>query len=526
MHSLQKMAMPTLPTVAIRLLELYDDPDVELSQIVQLLQTDPAITAKIIKAANSSAYGIGREVSDLRQAVSLLGKSIVAPLALSFSLSDKSMQSPQTAELFRRYWLQAIVQAITAEALAKRYAKGSAGEWFVAGLLSSIGRLALINHDPELYEQVMQYAETNRVSLHEAEQHILETTTIELSVELLQEWRLPQRWIDAAACQIPLVERLEPLPEAETPHRIIILGVAVASAVGTYFCRNCQGDSLIRIVHLMEEGFGATETDVDELIETVRERLEAVSHLFQVQGPAHRSPTQLMGMAMQHLATLAVSGAMFQQKHDEPSQELARQNGNLLERIERLMQRSRLDPLTGVYNRGSFDDRLTELIRESIPEEKAIGLLFADVDHFKAVNDTHGHLAGDAVLRKVAESLKAAIRATDLLARYGGEEFVLMIVNPQPAELAPLGERLRKQIEKQVFVYEGTVIPITISVGAAIATPVSLVDSFAQRLIAAADRAMYEAKRRGRNRVVVADSEPLAVVPWARSASLESAATV
>ncbi len=506
MLSKTKMTMPTLPTVAVRLLELYDDPDVDLSDIADLLQTDPAITAKIIKAANSPAYGIGREVANLRQAISLLGKSIVAPLALSFSLSDKSMQSPAAAELFRRYWLQAIVQAITAECLAKKYAKNKVGEWFVTGLLSSIGRLALINHDPESYEKVMAHAEASRTSLHEAEEQLLETTTIDLSVEMLQEWNLPQRWIDATANQIRLIEQLEGLPEEGMPHGPLFVGVATASAVGSYFCRNCQGESLVHIVHLMEEGFGATEQDVDELIDTVRERLAAVSHLFQVKGATQGSPTRLMSIAMEHLASLAVSSAIAKRNNEPPSEELLQQNGSLMARIERLMHRSTLDALTGVHNRGYFDDRFAEQISEVIPASKSIGIVFADVDHFKTVNDTHGHLAGDEVLRKVAEVLRSVVRSSDLLARYGGEEFVIMVTDPRPDELAALGERLRKQVEEQEFTYEDTVIPITISVGAAVARPVSVVDGFAHRLISAADKAMYEAKRRGRNRVVVADS--------------------
>ncbi|MBX3440427.1 MAG: GGDEF domain-containing protein, partial [Planctomycetaceae bacterium] len=478
-------AIPTLPTVAVRLLELYDDPDVELSDVVELLRTDPAITAKIIKAANTPAYGIGREVTDLRQAVSLLGKSIVAPLALSFSLSDKSMQSPEAADLFRQYWLQAIVQAITAECLAKKYAKSSVGEWFVSGLLSSIGRLALINHDAELYKKVMSHADENRVSLHEAEAALLPTTTIEFSAQLMQKWNLPSRWIDATSYQVRLVENLESLPDSDVKHGPLIVGVATAAAVGNYFCRNFQGESLIRIVHLMEEGFGATEEDVDALIETVRERVDAVSHLFQVKSAMQGSPTQLMSIAMQHLATMALRSAMAQQRNEQPSKELLQQNGSLLERIERLMHRSTIDPLTGVYNRGYFDDRFSEQIAEMIPQSKAIAILFADVDHFKSINDTLGHLAGDAVLRKLAEALKGAIRNNDLLARYGGEEFVLMVHDPRPEELAHLGERLRKRVEQQQFSHEGTIIPVTISIGAALGRPYSVINGFGDRLIAA-----------------------------------------
>ncbi len=151
MYKALQIPLPTLPTIAIRLLELFDDPHVELPDVVELLRSDPAIAARIIKAANSSAYGVGREVIDLQQAISLLGKTVVTSLALSFSLAEKSMQQGAAARLFCSYWLQAMTQAVTTEYLAKRYAKQQADEWFMTGLLASIGRLSLINHDPDLY---------------------------------------------------------------------------------------------------------------------------------------------------------------------------------------------------------------------------------------------------------------------------------------------------------------------------------------------------------------------------------------
>ncbi len=497
--------VPTIPAVAIQLLELYDNPDVAMKEIVELLQSDPALTAKIVKAANSPAYGIGREVTDLKQAVALLGKAIVTPLVLSFSLAEKSMPSQAAADLFSRYWLQAIVQAIAAECLALRYAKPKAGEWFVAGLLSSIGRLALINHDAEKYDEVMADAEARKTNLHDAEQRLLETTTVDLSADLLREWNLPQRWVDAAANQFRVVEQLETLPSQGVPHQPLFIAVATASAVGSYFCRNCQGESLIRIVHLMEEGFGATEEDVTALLEAVRERLDAVSHLFQVQSSGLPSPMELTTLAMQHLARLAVEQAMEQQRQETPSEAVVEERQCLLKRIDRLMRRASTDSLTGAYNRGYFDDRFNEQIAAMVAASQTIGLVFLDVDHFKAVNDAHGHMAGDEVLRQVAKALQGATRSTDIVARYGGEEFVVMVTDPRPDDLAHLGERLRAHIEQMEIVYEGTAIPITISVGAAMGRPTSVVDKFGEQLIATADKAMYEAKRGGRNRVVVAE---------------------
>ncbi len=505
MQASSTTSVPTIPSVAIQLLELYDNPDVAMREIVELLQSDPALTAKIVKAANSPAYGIGREVADLKQAVSLLGKAIVTPLVLSFSLAEKSMPSQGTADLFSRYWLQAIVQAIAAECIALKYAKPKAGEWFVAGLLSSIGRLALINQDAEKYDEVMAHAEAQKTNLHEAEERLLETTTVDLSADLLREWNLPQRWVDAAANQFRMVEQLEALPDQGVPHQQLFVAIATASAVGSYFCRNCQGESLIRIVHVMEEGFGATEEDVTALLEAVRERLDAVSHLFQVQCSSLASPMELTTLAMQHLARLAVEQAMEQQRQEAPSEAAVEERQCLLKRIDRLMRRASTDSLTGTYNRGYFDDRFDEQVAAMIAASQTIGLVFIDVDHFKAVNDTHGHMAGDEVLRQVAEALKWATRSTDIVARYGGEEFVVMVTDPRRDDLAHLGERLRTQVEQMGIVYEGTAIPITISVGAAMGRPISVVDKFGERLIAAADKAMYEAKRGGRNRVVVAD---------------------
>ena len=506
MFTTSKIAVPTIPSVAIRLLELYDDPDFQLQDVVNTLQSDPALSAKILKAANSPAYGTGREVSEFKRAISLLGKSVVTPLVLSFSLAEKSMAARGTAELFRQYWLQAIVQAITAEYLAKQYARARAGEWFVAGLLSSIGRLALINHDSEKYQQVMDHAETHHVSLHEAEQKLLETTTVDLSVELLREWNLPRRWVDATAKQFRIVEALESLPEQGTPHERLIVAIATAEAVGTYFCQHCQGEALIRIVHLMEEGFDASEDDVQELIEAVRKRLEDVAHLFQVQGTTQGSPVELMTRAMQHLSRLAVEQAMeMQKRRDDPFDESVEDRRCLLNRIDRLMQRASTDSLTGLYNRGYFEDRFCEQIAATIGTSQSIGLILMDVDHFKSINDTHGHIAGDEVLKRLADALKGVTRSSDFVARYGGEEFVVIVADAQADYLSHLGERFRRLIEQLEIVHNGTTIPVTISVGAAMGCPVSGVDGFGERLIAFADAMLYEAKRSGRNRVIVAD---------------------
>jgi len=509
MHKALQIPLPTLPTIAIRLLELFDNPEVELPDVVDLLRSDPAIAAKIIKAANSSAYGAGREVVDLHQAVSLLGKTVITSLALSFSLSEKSMEQGAAAKLFRSYWLQSMTQAVTAEYLAQRYARPQAGEWFITGLLASIGRLSLMNHDPELYAHVVSHATSLRVPLHDAEASLFGTTAVELSIELLTVWNLPQRCVDAVAHQSRAISDME--GARLSPSQQFEAAIATATAVAEYFCQNCQGQSLVHIVHLMEEAFGAGEDDVGCLIESVRNRLDDTSDLFQVDCVSLGSPTELMSQAMQHLSSLAVERS-FSDPASESMMRLTQQNERLLERVQRLTLRSTTDSLTGLFNRGFFEDRFQEQIAQSAETLNRIGLILVDIDHFKLINDTFGHLAGDEILRQVAAVVRDSVRSSDVVARYGGEEFVVLVPETDLDVLCLLSERIREAIERTRFQVEGNRVLVTVSVGAAIGSPTSHSKSFRKGLIEAADHVLYESKRKGRNQVGVApplDDEPV-----------------
>jgi diguanylate cyclase (GGDEF)-like protein len=171
---------------------------------------------------------------------------------------------------------------------------------------------------------------------------------------------------------------------------------------------------------------------------------------------------------------------------------------------KKLFESALRDGLTSTFNRRYFIDRLHTEIRFAVRHEKSLALLFVDIDHFKKINDTHGHLAGDAVLAAVARVMTETIRAEDVLARYGGEEFAVICREIDAEGARILGERLRAAVEEERFEHDGKVIPVTISVGAAVE---SKVDD-AQAFIAAADAAMYEAKRGGRNRVCMAKARP------------------
>lgn len=167
------------------------------------------------------------------------------------------------------------------------------------------------------------------------------------------------------------------------------------------------------------------------------------------------------------------------------------------------------DPLTGLHNRRSLDTRLDEALaldrRYGGQNGRVHGLLLIDVDHFKHINDTHGHPAGDAVLRQLAQLLLSTVRVSDVAARFGGEEFAVLLPELSgPLDAVMTAEKIRQSVEGARF---GEVGRVTVSIGVSLATPE---EADAQALIDRADAALYEAKRGGRNAVVLKAAEPAA----------------
>lgn len=170
---------------------------------------------------------------------------------------------------------------------------------------------------------------------------------------------------------------------------------------------------------------------------------------------------------------------------------------SLSARSETLEHAALTDALTGMHNRRFFDDALREYIEEFRKIGKPIGLMVLDLDHFKAINDTHGHDVGDQVLKAVADCLLDMTRYHDVVARVGGEEFAVVAPNMDEDFLAKLAERIRKAISSLVIVSGNVRLRVTASVGLAVWDG----QETAGELYRRADRRLYQAKRLGRNRV-------------------------
>ncbi len=165
------------------------------------------------------------------------------------------------------------------------------------------------------------------------------------------------------------------------------------------------------------------------------------------------------------------------------------------QQIAELQKLALLDPLTAVGNRRHAEINIKRKLEELKRYGWPFGVLFIDIDHFKEVNDTHGHEVGDKVLKMIAKNLVSNVRSFDIVSRWGGEEFVVLVVNINQELLFSLGEKLRRLIEQSSLDLKSSQVKVTVSIGATLALP----DDTVSTLIKRADSLMYKCKKSGRN---------------------------
>ena len=213
-------------------------------------------------------------------------------------------------------------------------------------------------------------------------------------------------------------------------------------------------------------------------------------------------PTVVAAAYVGMVVVVLLSSTFLTTRVQSTREHLRRQKAELAQALEQIRQLATHDDLTGLLNRRAMLDRMQLEQRRSLRSGSPLLIAQLDIDHFKAVNDTHGHAAGDLVLQSFADTVRRNVRDTDVLARWGGEEFVLLLCDTPAADAVALMERLRQAVQAmQVPVAQGgQPITVTVSIGLARHTPADPLAGTLER----ADQALYAAKAGGRNRVVPA----------------------
>jgi diguanylate cyclase (GGDEF)-like protein len=491
--------LPSLPTVAQTLLKLTANPETELRQIVQLVKADPAISAKVVKAANSTFFGVRSEVKGIERAVSLLGPSVSNSLALSFGLTQASAANSPMANHYRDCWKQSIIQASAAAEIAHRIAPASADEFSLCGLLLEVGRLALMSAFETEYRPVLESAQEGRLSLSQIEEEWLGIQHAEVGARLMEHWKMPVAVIEAIRWHHAPYGLLEEQRQHE--YFPALAAMAIASSAGDVLCAKSNEQARERLDRLARSLLHWRTEETSEFLHQTE--LSWQQHANLLQFDETQAPADLMMQANEQLVRLTLR-AHVACTQATLRQQLAEQERRDLEFQNKQLQKQALhDPLTKVYNRQFFDEMLDTEAKRCTRCASPIGLIFADVDHFKQINDTYGHQFGDVVLQQIVKVFADAIRNSDILARFGGEEFVILVNQPTERGLERLAEKIRARVEAEPFLFGDMRVPVTVSLGAAISIPGRDDVDLPHRLIAAADASLYDAKRSGRNRCCI-----------------------
>lgn len=294
--------LPSLPAVAVKLLQHFATPDLPLATVADILRPDPALTARLLRAASSAEFGVGRPLTDAKRAVQMLGTRRVTSLALSFLLSEDSTKPGKVGTQYRETWVRCVVQAVAMELLAAKRARGTEAEHYTMGLLLDIGALALLRAMPDQFLKASEAAWAQPERREQIETEIIGCTQADVTVALFRHWRLPGAMTEAVRRRRESIIDLSQSTSAT--HRALIEGAAMATWIGDYFCTGDTGNALIRCLELGETLFRMSVSDVRGFLSEVHARVQAGAALFNTDLSRLATPEGLMEQAKSQLADL------------------------------------------------------------------------------------------------------------------------------------------------------------------------------------------------------------------------------
>ena len=608
--------LPSPHGIALAILEISSRDSATLAEIARVVQTDPALSGRLIKLANSASH-FARPVVTVQEAVVRQGMNTVRQLALGFSLLDQYRSGVCTAFDYQRYWSHSLLLALSMQALGARVHVAAADELFVCGLLAQVGKLALATVYPDEYSAVLAaHHDAPAQALSNHERARLETDHIELGVVMMTDWGLPKVFTrplayyedpdypshphDSRSNSLMLMLRLS--------HRLADLGLADADrrpqlakewiemaieldipqeAAGEFidevidrwrawsellkipatalpsFAGDCHGhiaeeeaaehEAPLRIVvadstpftrrklmAMLDDGSEHFVYPAENGNAALALAMEVLPHVI----IAHCDLPLLDGIAlcqtlratdegrrMHILLTASDSGedplirayeagadgyvpgnispkglhtrlqaarrlVKLQNARERDRAHLRQIAAELAVANRRLTTAALTDLLTGLPNRRAAMDKLEQAWSAASRSGMPLSVMAIDIDHFKQINDTYGHAAGDMVLREAAATLRASARREDSVCRTGGEEFLVILPNTDLKSAMQWAERLRANLGEKRIALGQMDKTITVSIGVAMREPDTPdIDA----LVSTADQALHAAKDAGRN---------------------------
>lgn len=489
-----EITLPTPPAIAVKILKAFQTDDLPLRALGEIISIDPALTAMMLKVANTGIYAHSGKITNINRAVTILGTKVIKNIALSFVISTDLRNNDESGFDCDSFWRSSITAAVSAELVSKiiNYADE---DIFVASLLQNIGMMIIAQSKGSQYCQLLKDAFLSNAELIDLERNKYGFDHQQVGYALLMKWNLPE-----VICE-PILSHHRP-EQAREPSRKRAKILSIADQLSRIYSETETAERARLLQWRLVKDFELDEAQALKLLDDAATSSAEIIQAFEVDPGDMRPYSLLLQEANNELGKLNLSNNQLILEMNDAKEKREKVVHELQDANSRLRALVYRDGLTGLYNHRYFHESLENEMARATRYLSKVSLIIIDIDFFKKINDEHGHPTGDLVLMNIARALSNAVRPNDVVARYGGDEFVVILPETDIEGVKVFAARLRRCVEGVATLVKKQEVYVTVSTGGTTfcAEQASVTKDL---LIATADRGLYISKADGRNKVTI-----------------------
>ncbi len=482
------------PAMAMRtILRAASDPSVSLHELADLVCHEPSFTVELIRVVNSAFYAQKRPICNARRATVALGARAVRNHAVAHILRVAAQNLDLGDFDIHQFWEEAVRRSTISLVLGELAGCEDPQDASTVGLIQDGGVLLIAATWPQYARQLQRAAAKPAATRLRLEEQLCGINHAKMFGHVADRWGLPSDIVDAVS------GHHDPEASGKTRRATRLLDIArIADAIGDVFSNPRDKTVIADAATMLASLPGRRTLGLSEVIETVEQRIPSVAR---EQRLTYRQQPPITSLVAEAVSSMVQITHHYESATKELEQRL-RERQRITRRLEhsnsQLTRLATTDALTGISNRRYFTEVLRHTFDEGVRSHTPTSLVMFDLDHFKNVNDAHGHAAGDDVLRLVAERVGRVLRPSDLLGRLGGEEFAILLPCTARESAISVAERARRAISDSPIRTRGDIlIPLTASFGGITIEKRVIPDT----VLEFADDAMYKSKTAGRNQI-------------------------
>ncbi len=491
--------LPSAPEAALRIVRACGDARASTHELQTLLSADTALSVEMLRVVNAPYFGLRRSITKMEQAIVVLGQRLIRNMALVFIARETLRANPIVQLNGRLYWEDCLRRAVVARLLAEALGLDR-DDAFTLGMLRDMGLLALFTAYPDAASAWPALRCATPDQRQQQEMELFGVSHTRVGKMLAERWRLPDE------LALPLGHDHDQFLDDFTPQvkqRCQLL--ACADWMTAVYTATDKRLALARCRHALAEHFNLDHHASAKLLAEVPAAMIEAGAALGIAISKQAVFEELLADANRSMIAAHRRGDELARHLEVALQERERLAEELQIAFERLAQLAYFDPLTSLMNRRRFDEVFSAEIARHSRSGQCLSVVVVDLDGFKHINDTHGHLLGDEVLQRVAHAMKNTLRASDVAARIGGDEFYMLLPETDVAGGRIAAGRLQAALAALRFNSPLEPGHISASMGGSTwcGEQGQRADAGAVRtaLISTADKALYNAKHNGRNQI-------------------------